>query len=301
MDLDPRLLRIFAVVLRTGSVTRTAEELSTSQPSVTKALRRLESTVGFRLFEKRGRNLFPTAEGNMIADDAKHIEREIEAVRRRVSEIRRGRRQSVSVATLPTFATNLLPRALVELRQKSPKASVKIEAWSRSLVLSEFDAGRFDIGLIFTTSEYAPAGFEIVANAPVCCLLPIGHRLCRKREITPTDLRNEKLLMYHSSLDVADPIWRVLDSLSPPPEIFVEASQAALLRDLVRHKLGVALVDGFTSNDPTFGDLVVRPFSPSIPCYLAIAIRQSNLPYDSLLLSDILKKEALAIATKASS
>lgn len=296
MDLDPRLLRIFAVVLRTGSVTRTAEELSTSQPSVTKALRRLETALGFRLFEKRGRSLFPTAEANLIAEDAKHIEREIEAVRRRVSEIRRGRRQSVSVATVPTFATNLLPKSLVELQHESPGANIKIEAWNRSSVLSEFDAGRFDIGLIFTTSEYAPAGFEIVANAPVCCLLPIGHRLCRKHIITLADLRNENLLMFHSSLDVADPIWRVVEGLTPPPSIFVEASQAAMLRDLVRHKLGVALVDGFTSNDITFADLEVRPFSPSIPCYLAMAVRKSNLPYDSLLFSEILKKQAQAIA-----
>ena len=77
--MDPRLLRIFVAVMRYGSVTRAAEQLNTSQPSVSKALKRLEEVVGFRLFEPRGRGLTPTSRGKLLLEPALRVERELEA------------------------------------------------------------------------------------------------------------------------------------------------------------------------------------------------------------------------------
>lgn len=250
MDIDPKLLRIFAVLLRTGSVTRTAEELNTTQPSVSKALKRLESVIGFPMLERKVRHLVPTAEGKLIGDDAKHIERELEAFRRHASEIRHGRHQGFSVATIPVFSTTLLPEAIVELRRRRPNAMVKVDVCKRSTVLSEFDAGRLDVGLIHCQSEHIPSGFEVVANAPLVCVLPQEHRLCTRDVVTPGDLSGEKMVIYHNSLDFADPVWRLIEHLDPQPDIAAEASQSALLRDLVRRGVGVSILDGFTANDP---------------------------------------------------
>lgn len=292
MDIDPRLLRVFATVLRAGSLTRAAEELNTTQPSISKAVKRLENLVGFPIFEKRGRRLFPTAEAMLISDDVKHMERELEAIRRKLSDIRRGRHLGFSVAALPAFANTLLPRAIAQLRRQHPQATMKIEIWRRSLILSEFDAGRIDIGLIHWVSEAPPAGFEVVANRPICCLIPKSHPLRARDTIHACDLSGEKLVIYHNSLDFADALWRVLDDLEPMPEIVVEASHSALLRDLVKEGVGIALVDGFTADDAGITGVEVRRFEPEIPFSLAVAHRRPTLSADAQVFLNIIKEIA---------
>tara|TARA_R100000655_G_scaffold77053_1_gene116120 strand:+ start:165 stop:1088 length:924 start_codon:yes stop_codon:yes gene_type:complete len=277
LDLDPRLLKIFASVMHCGSVTRASERLNTSQPSVSKALKRLEELVGFALFEPDGRNIYPTQKAQLLLESAVRIERELEETKQRILEIRSERPQGVRIAAISAISAALLPRAIVEFRKIHPGVPLKIELWRRELILSEIDAGRVDIGMLYSATQSVPSGFRILAEAPTLCVLPKGHRLSEKQVVTPEDFHGEKLIIYHNNLDFADPNWRILGTLDPSPEIVVEASQGAFLRDLVKHNVGISLLDGFTVNDAEMRGLVIRPFKPAIPFYLAIADQGQRL------------------------
>ncbi|WP_437654850.1 LysR family transcriptional regulator [Sorangium sp. So ce1182] len=65
-DLDLNLLRVFAVVVDTGSVTAAASRLYLTQPAVSAALRRLTAAVGAPLFVRRGRGLALTSRGERL-------------------------------------------------------------------------------------------------------------------------------------------------------------------------------------------------------------------------------------------
>src|SRR5215831_7519630 len=65
-DLDLNLLRVFAVVAETGSVTRAADRLYLTQPAVSAALRRLTTTVGAPLFVRSGRGVALTSRGERL-------------------------------------------------------------------------------------------------------------------------------------------------------------------------------------------------------------------------------------------
>ncbi|QIE44924.1 LysR family transcriptional regulator [Pseudohalocynthiibacter aestuariivivens] len=277
MNIDPRLLRIFVAVMHRGSVTRAAEQLNTSQPSVSKALKRLEELVGFCLFKPQGRSIQPTAKAQLLLESAMRVERELEEIDHRIMEIRHGRMQGLRIAVTPAIAAALLPRAIIEFRKTYPDTTLEIELWRRELILSELDAGRVEIGLLYSTTQSVPAGFRIVAEAPTLCVLPKGHTLCAKAVVTAADLYGHKLLIYHNSLDFADRLWSVLKTIDPEPEIVIEANQGAFLRDLVINGIGISLLDGFTVMDADMRGLVTRPFLPAMPFYLAIADQEPRL------------------------
>jgi LysR family transcriptional regulator, mexEF-oprN operon transcriptional activator len=65
-DLDLNLLRVFAVVAESGSVTGAAHRLYMTQPAVSAALRRLTTTVGVPLFVRSGRGLALTSRGERL-------------------------------------------------------------------------------------------------------------------------------------------------------------------------------------------------------------------------------------------
>lgn len=79
-DLDLNLLRVFAVVADSGSVTEAARRLYLTQPAVSAALRRLVGAVGAPLFARRGRGLVLTSRGKRLVDGLHpHLERLVDA------------------------------------------------------------------------------------------------------------------------------------------------------------------------------------------------------------------------------
>ena len=79
-DLDLNLLRVFAVVAETGSVTAAAMRLYLTQPAVSAALRRLTSTVGAPLFVRSGRGVVLTSRGRRLEESiAPHLQALVDA------------------------------------------------------------------------------------------------------------------------------------------------------------------------------------------------------------------------------
>src|SRR5690348_14923726 len=79
-DLDLNLLRVFAVVADSGSVTEAASRLYLTQPAVSAALRRLTGAVGAPLFARRGRGLALTSRGERLRAQAQpHLRALVEA------------------------------------------------------------------------------------------------------------------------------------------------------------------------------------------------------------------------------
>src|SRR5215469_6519391 len=79
-DLDLNLLRVFALVAETGSVTVAASRLYLTQPAVSAALRRLTTVIGAPLFVRSGRGLVLTSRGARLRDGLKpHLQKLVDA------------------------------------------------------------------------------------------------------------------------------------------------------------------------------------------------------------------------------
>lgn len=79
-DLDLNLLRVFSVVAETGSVTQAAAHLYLTQPAVSAALKRLQTTIGAPLFARQGRSLVLTTRGQQLSHAARpHLSALVEA------------------------------------------------------------------------------------------------------------------------------------------------------------------------------------------------------------------------------
>jgi len=111
-DLDLNLLRVFAVVAETGSVTEAASRLYLTQPAVSAALRRLKNTIGTPLFVRSGRGLVLTSRGERLRDEVHpNLQRLVDAALAPTSfdpktsdrTLRIGLSDSAELWMLPTF------------------------------------------------------------------------------------------------------------------------------------------------------------------------------------------------------
>ena len=108
-------LRYFSAVCSCGHVTKAAEELHVSQPSVSNAIKELEDEFGVNLFHRINNRLTPTQEGLTFLDRAVKILELADDTQSLMTEMGSRKRQ-VKVGVPPMIGTFLLPKLFKDFK-----------------------------------------------------------------------------------------------------------------------------------------------------------------------------------------
>ena len=99
-----RQLKAFDNVMRLGTVTAAAKALNVSQPSITRLIHELESTLGFSLFIRKGRGIISTIEARRFHQAVESAFINIEKLDELAASIRKKTVGKVSVGVIPTVS-----------------------------------------------------------------------------------------------------------------------------------------------------------------------------------------------------
>lgn len=147
-----RHMKILVEVYRQNSVTKAAQALHLSQPSVSLALRELEDYYGVTLFERVGRRISPTECGREFYGYAVHVVSlmdELETRMRNWDAI-----GTVRIGATVTIGTYLLPELVRRYQAEFPALHVDVQVRRASQVEQLVLDNRIDLGLIETQTEH---------------------------------------------------------------------------------------------------------------------------------------------------
>lgn len=147
MDLNLRDIRAFIAVAQTGSFTRAATRLHLSQPALTVQIRRLEETVGVRLFDRNSRNVALTPTGRDLLPLLQKSLQDMEQVLVDARSLGDGSTGTVRIACLPTFAASVLPELIQEVKAVVPRAGFHVRDAVAGVVNTLVRNEDVDIGL----------------------------------------------------------------------------------------------------------------------------------------------------------
>ncbi|MFF5007305.1 LysR family transcriptional regulator [Streptomyces phaeochromogenes] len=192
MDLDLRKLRYFVAVADRLHFGRAADELHIAQPVLSRQIRALEQDLGASLFTRDRHGVALTDAGRQLLADAGPLLASTHAVRRRVSLAARGsRRLMVGFrAGIP-----VIPAARAfEARHPDVVVDVQRIEWEdQAPMLLD---GRIDVGYVRLPIDGAGLHVTPLYTEPRVAVLPAGHRLAGKEEVTEADLAGEPLVWH---------------------------------------------------------------------------------------------------------
>lgn len=160
--LDTVRLRVLAAVAEHGSVTRAAEQLHYSQPSVSHHLAKLEAEVGVRLLQRVGRGIRLTAEGELLARRAGEIVGRIEAADEELAALVGLRTGRVRVGGFQSAFSTVIPQAAAQMIGRHPDIDLQMTDVHPELALRMLRDGKLDCAVIFRYDDDVPDGVRTV-------------------------------------------------------------------------------------------------------------------------------------------
>ncbi|MEV6125949.1 LysR substrate-binding domain-containing protein [Streptomyces violaceusniger] len=192
MDLDLRKLRYFVAVADKLHFGRAADELHIAQPVLSRQIRALEQDLGTPLLTRDSHGVALTDAGRQLLTDAGPLLASTHAVRRRVTVAARGGQRLMvgfraGIAVTPAvrqFATGH-PSVIVDVQ--------RIEWDDQAAMLLD---GRIDVGYVRPPIDEAGLRVTPLYTEPRVAVLPVGHRLAGREQITEADLADEPLVWH---------------------------------------------------------------------------------------------------------
>jgi DNA-binding transcriptional LysR family regulator len=265
MRINFRQVEIFWAVMTSGSVTKAAELLNTSQPTVSRELARFEYVLGLKLFDRQQGRLHPTAQGLGLFEEVRNSYAGLERIGQLADAIRNFKGGQIALACLPAFSQSLLPPACAAFVQRHPEVNIHITSQESPLLEEGLTAQRYDLGLVENAASPPGTLAQLLFTGDVVCVLPRRHPLAAQTMITPQDLQGQDLV----SLSATDPYRVRFDAVLAREGVrtrsVIETPGAAAVCFFVQQGLGIGVLNPLTALSLAALNIAVLPLSVSIP------------------------------------
>ncbi|MDS9467719.1 LysR family transcriptional regulator [Paracoccus sp. MBLB3053] len=224
--MDLLSIATFNELVRAGSIRQAAETLNTSPTSVSRQLDKLEHAFGAVLVERGPRGIRLTSAGEVLAERAQKISRELLVARRLIDDLRGLKRGTVSLHVPGVAASSMLAPALAEFSRLHPHIQIEVTVTSATAALEAAATGASEIAVtMFTPPD---PRIEVLLRLPMRHepVMAPQHPLAALTEVTL-----EQLLQHPVAIpDRTYGVRRAFDArlqaagLEPPHFAFVSAS-----------------------------------------------------------------------------
>ncbi len=185
-------LRVFSEVMKSGSISKTAKILNRTQPAISLSIKNLEYSVGFKLFERQGRQLVAVPEAFYLQEEADSILKRVSSIQRTMRSIQNAEAGSLRIAAMPGPATYLFPRFISRSIGNNTNIKVTLFAHSSNQVHELAATQSIDFGFADANSLTAEVTKYSLEKMSADCFvaLPQNHPLTNKTTISIRDLDN---------------------------------------------------------------------------------------------------------------
>ena len=253
---------------RCGNISRAAKELYISQPAISKAIGKLEESLGTRLFLRNSRGVQLTPEGNVLFQ---HVAAAFDSLSRGEKELKRIHDFHIGqlkIGVSNTLCKYVLLPYLKSFVEKYPHVNITIESQSTAHTLEMLEARKIDIGLVAEPRARRGLNFTPVMEIHdgFVCTPAYMENLTLREGPAPDIFKTGNIML----LDRSNMSRKHLDTYLSDRDIEVnqllEVTDMALLIEFARIGLGIACVIlDFVSDDLKNGTLMEVPLDAPIP------------------------------------
>jgi DNA-binding transcriptional LysR family regulator len=235
-----RSLRTFVATADSGGLGRASERLHVSQPAASRQIDALEAEFGVPLFQRVGRRLQLTSEGDDLLRQSRRLLADADLLAERARALKGGQVGTLRVAAAPQMISSLLAQFLPRYRDRHPGIDVQLIEGSATQQHSRLDRGEVHVAIIPTSD--ARFAHRLLGPVHGLAVLRKKHRLARRAVIEVAELAEEPLLLMQRGYGVRAWLDAACQTAQVVPRVLMEGTNAYTLIELAAADYGVAVV-----------------------------------------------------------
>ncbi|MFJ6263326.1 LysR family transcriptional regulator [Rhodococcus erythropolis] len=154
--MDLHLMTYFLAVVDHGTITKAAQKLYISQPSLSQSILNLERRLGTDLFDRSGRRFTLTDDGRVLEEAARRILGDVDRAKQKVAAVRELQTGRVEIVTFSAFSIHPVITLVKRFRTRYPGITVNItDADGPAGIHTALRQGKAEIGVTDVSFEYA--------------------------------------------------------------------------------------------------------------------------------------------------
>lgn len=235
-------LTYFMAACRYQNISRAAEELHISQPSISAAIKNLEEEFGIRLIV-RGRVGFTLTEaGEELLSLSEGLLEHADGVRGIM--IDKGRKNhKIRLGMPPMSGTILFPLLYSDFLKEHSGVQLEVREAGRSELYRQLKDNLLDMAFLPNAEELSGEYHvqSVISPETVCCVSD-RHPLATRKYVTPADLQEEPLVVFSREFFQNELILRMFSKAGVEPHIMHTSSQVSTVERLVTDNIAVGFL-----------------------------------------------------------
>lgn len=252
-------LEYFCVVCRYHSITRAAEELYVTQPTISVAIRELEKELKLRLFHHEKNRISLTQEGEAFFKRAEAVLKETQAMVSEFSSL--GEKEIPLRIGIPPLISTIFFPSLYDRFQDQTGLPVQLLEYGSVKACSLVQEEKLDLALV-NMDFYNIDQFNshvLMEDSYVYCV-GRNHRYAGEKEVSFDMLRDEKIILFNTDSVQNETVGSRYTAMGIAPNVLVYTSQLYTILNFVRSgSCGAFLYSSLAVNPRDFVQLPICP------------------------------------------
>lgn len=194
--MEIRVLRYFLTAAQEESITKAAERLHVTQPTLSRQIAQMEDELGVTLFDRGSRRFTLTEEGLLLRRRAEEILELVDKTEKELAEREEMVSGTVSVGCGDLAAVDMLPGLFRRFREKYPGVDFDLYTASADHIKDRLDRGLTDVGLLLEPVNIEQYGFvRLNRREEWVAVMRPDSALAKLSRVTPEDLKDVPLIL----------------------------------------------------------------------------------------------------------
>ncbi len=234
-------LRVFVTVASERSFSRAATKLHRTQPAISQSVRRLEDSVGERLFDRATKDATLTDAGRLLRDYADRVLRLTAEAELAVKDLRDLRRGRVLIGANEASVHVVLP--LIErFRAQHPFVHIDVRRIPARMIGAEVAHGTLDFGILTFQPAEPQLTSVVLGQDELVMLVHPSHPLADSAEVTLSECARQTVIAHNDPSHVRDQVLRLFEQHHIPANILISLPSLEGIKRAVAMQMGVALL-----------------------------------------------------------
>ena len=273
-------MKYFAAVCREKSVTRAAEKLHISQPSVTVAMQELEAETGLNLFVRQGKRIDVTPEGEFLLAKVSAILHSVEQLSNDIGELVHTKNH-IRLALPLQVGSILIPLIFEEFIPRNPEIRLEIVELGGMDSLRMVEREELDLAITIYEADYCSGlQYTRLFDSEICYCTSLDNPQASRLSVEVAELAGEKFVMLQGGFFINRMVQQAFADAACPLDVVLRSAQLHTVKKLVgRNLASTFLMRETVADDP---QIVAIPFAEPLRIRAGIVTKQQRQIYSDV-------------------